>query len=81
MLPRPAGLIEIMLPSGVTLRVDADVDAAAMIEGGRCSGVRGSGHQSSMISRRVRSIAAMSFGRRPSLRAVARSANSRGARR
>ena len=27
---RPAGLIEIMLPSGVTLRVDAEVDAAAL---------------------------------------------------
>lgn len=30
MLPRPAGLIEIVLPSGVTLRVDAEVDAAAL---------------------------------------------------
>ena len=29
-LPRPAGLIEIVLPSGVTLRVDAGVDAAAL---------------------------------------------------
>ena len=28
--PRPAGLIEIMLPSGVTLRVDAGVDATAL---------------------------------------------------
>lgn len=28
--PRPAGLIEIVLPSGVTLRVDAEVDAAAL---------------------------------------------------
>jgi len=28
--PRPAGLIEIVLPSGVTLRVDAGVDAAAL---------------------------------------------------
>jgi transposase len=28
--PRPAGLIEILLPSGVTLRVDAAVDAAAL---------------------------------------------------
>ena len=28
--PRPAGLIEIVLPSGVTLRVDANVDAAAL---------------------------------------------------
>ena len=30
MLPRPAGLIEIVLPSGVTLRVDAAVDAIAL---------------------------------------------------
>jgi len=29
-LPRRAGLIEIVLPSGVTLRVDAAVDAAAL---------------------------------------------------
>lgn len=29
-LPRPAGLIEIVLPSGVMLRVDAEVDAAAL---------------------------------------------------
>ena len=29
-LQRPAGLIEIVLPSGVTLRVDAEVDAAAL---------------------------------------------------
>lgn len=29
-LPRPAGLIEIVLPGGVTLRVDAAVDAAAL---------------------------------------------------
>jgi transposase len=29
-LPHPAGLIEIVLPSGVTLRVDAAVDAAAL---------------------------------------------------
>ena len=28
--PRPAGLIEIVLPEGVTLRVDAEVDAAAL---------------------------------------------------
>jgi hypothetical protein len=28
--PRPAGLIEIVLPSRVTLRVDAEVDAAAL---------------------------------------------------
>jgi transposase len=28
--PRPTGLIEIVLPSGVTLRVDAEVDAAAL---------------------------------------------------
>jgi transposase len=28
--PRAAGLIEIVLPSGVTLRVDAEVDAAAL---------------------------------------------------
>ena len=28
--PHPAGRIEIVLPSGVTLRVDADVDAAAL---------------------------------------------------
>jgi transposase len=28
--PRPAGLIEIVLPSGVTLRVDVEVDAAAL---------------------------------------------------
>jgi transposase len=28
--PRPAGLIEIVLPIGVTLRVDAEVDAAAL---------------------------------------------------
>ena len=28
--PRPAGLIEIVLPNGVTLRVDAEVDAAAL---------------------------------------------------
>ena len=28
--PRPAGRIEIVLPSGVTLRVDAEVDAAAL---------------------------------------------------
>ena len=28
--PRPAGLIEIVLPCGVTLRVDAEVDAAAL---------------------------------------------------
>ena len=27
---RPAGLIEILLPGGVTLRVDAEVDAAAL---------------------------------------------------
>jgi transposase len=29
-LPRPTGLIEIVLSSGVTLRVDAEVDAAAL---------------------------------------------------
>lgn len=28
--PGPAGLIEIVLPNGVTLRVDAEVDAAAL---------------------------------------------------
>lgn len=28
--PRPPGLIEIVLPGGVTLRVDAGVDAAAL---------------------------------------------------
>ena len=28
--PRPAGRIEIVLPSGVTLRVDAEVDGAAL---------------------------------------------------
>jgi hypothetical protein len=28
--PRPAGLIEIVLPSGVTLCVDAEVDGAAL---------------------------------------------------
>src|SRR5512135_49298 len=38
----------------------------------RCSAVRGSGPQSSRISRRVRSRAAISFGRRPSPRAVLR---------
>jgi transposase len=29
--PRPAGLIEIVLSGGVTLRVDAEVDAAALV--------------------------------------------------
>lgn len=29
-LPRPAGLIEIVLPGGVSLRVDGAVDAAAL---------------------------------------------------
>src|SRR5271165_2394952 len=29
--PRPSGRIEIVLPSGVTLRVDAEVDAAALV--------------------------------------------------
>jgi transposase len=28
--PRPSGLIEILLPNGVTLRVDAAVDAAVL---------------------------------------------------
>jgi hypothetical protein len=28
--PRPSGLIEILLPDGVTLRVDAAVDAAVL---------------------------------------------------
>jgi hypothetical protein len=29
-VPRPNGLIEVVLTSGVTLRVDATVDAAAL---------------------------------------------------